>query len=361
MRKSKDQKWIRYEIVRYAHRYGIKPAARAFNTTVKTVRKWYRRWEPGSMKGLEDRRGDHPQKVSKIDPEQKRKTVKLKKKLKSWGAVRIKREFDLTISEKAILKIWKEEGLMKKKRRKHKTKNDLRAVKAKWRLFEQIDVDTKALFDIPEYWEQMRKHNLPRYQYTARDVVSGLQFLGFAEECTLTYATLFAQTIIEHLQKCGVDLHGCRLQTDNGSEFIGAWNAYEPSLFTKTVESVNGFKHHTIPPAAHTYQADVETVHAIIEDEFYEIESFSSKYNFFAKATAYITFFNVARKNSYKNYKTPWEIISERNNNIKPHVAILPAINLQLILKLKFDNLSLRGYDCIPQPSIPLIAAQEFR
>jgi len=28
---------------------------------------------------------------------------------------------------------------------------------------------------------------------------------------------------------------------------------------------------------AHTYQADVETVHRIIEDEFFEIESFSSR------------------------------------------------------------------------------------
>jgi len=350
MRKSKDQKYLRYEMVRYAGQHGIKPAARAFNTTVKTVRKWYRRWEPGSMRGLEDRRGQCSQRVSKIDPEQRRKAIRLKKKLKSWGALRVKREFELKISEKAILKIWKEEGLMKKKRRKHKTKNDLRVVKSKWKLFEQIDIDTKALYDIPEYWPQMRKHKLPRYQYTARDVVSGLQFIGFAEECNLTYATLFAQIIIDHLKKCNVDLHGCRFQTDNGSEFIGAWNAREDSLFTKTVQSAEGLIHHTIPPGAYTYQADVETVHRIIEDEFYEIEPFSSINNFIAKATAYIVYFNVARKNSYKNNKTPWEIIFERNNNIKPEIAVLPAINLPLILKLKFDKPTQRGYDTVQQP-----------
>ena len=48
------------------------------------------------------------------------------------------------MSDKAIRKAWKEEGLLKRKRRKHKTKNDLREIKAKWRLFQQTDVDTTA-------------------------------------------------------------------------------------------------------------------------------------------------------------------------------------------------------------------------
>ena len=177
----------------------------------------------------------------------------MKRKLKSWGALRIKREFNLFVSEKAIRKIWKEEGLLKKRRRKHKTKNDLRKIKAQWRLFEQTDLDTKALYDIPEYWLQMKKHHLPLHQYTAREVVSGLQFIAYGQECSLTYATLFAEIIIGHLKKCGIDLKNCRFQTDNGSEFIGAWSAKEPSAFTKTVESVKGLVHNTIPPGAHLW------------------------------------------------------------------------------------------------------------
>jgi len=42
-----------------------------------------------------------------------------------------------------------------------------------------------------------------------------------------------------------------------------------PSSFTKMVESVPGLLHETIPPGAHTYQADVETAHRLIEDELY--------------------------------------------------------------------------------------------
>ncbi|MDZ7363191.1 MAG: hypothetical protein ONB46_21105 [candidate division KSB1 bacterium] len=61
MRESKDPKYLRCEFVHYAKQHAVKPAARAFGTTAKTVRK----------------------------------------------------------------------------RRKHRTEQDLRAIKAQWRLFEQ--------------------------------------------------------------------------------------------------------------------------------------------------------------------------------------------------------------------------------
>ena len=146
----------------------------------------------------------------------------------------------------------------------------------------------------------MRKHNLPRYQYTARDVVSGMQFLGYADECSLTYATLFADILINHLKECGVDSRNCRVQTDNGVEFVGSWSAGEDSAFTRTVQSTEGLVHHTIPPGAHTYQSDVETAHRLIEDEFYEVERFASRREFSAKAATYLLWFNIARRNGYK-------------------------------------------------------------
>jgi hypothetical protein len=52
----------------------------------------------------------------------------------------------------------------------------------------------------------MKKHHLSQYQYTAREVVSGLQFIAYAQECSLTYANLFAEIIIGHLKKCKIDL-----------------------------------------------------------------------------------------------------------------------------------------------------------
>jgi hypothetical protein len=268
----------------------------------------------------------------------------------------MKREYGLALSEKALRRIWREQGLLKTKRRKHKTKNDLRAVKAAWRLFEQISLDTKDLVDIPELWTAIRLHNLPKVQYTAREVVSGLHFIAYAQERSLACATLFIRLLLDHLQGCGVNFSGCRIQTDNGSEFIGSWSARTDSAFTRTVQAIPGLLHQTIPPGAHTWQADVETVHRLIEDEFYEIESFHSRDDFLAKATTYNLWFNIDRKNSYKYNRTPWDILRARDPTIPPTVSAFPPLFLDELLTSipkgeNVESVSLQGYDVVPYPS----------
>ena len=54
MRISKDKKQQRYQMVIYALKHGIKPAARTYDTTPKTVRKWLRRFKQGSYQALDD-------------------------------------------------------------------------------------------------------------------------------------------------------------------------------------------------------------------------------------------------------------------------------------------------------------------
>lgn len=155
LRQSKDPTYLRFELVRYTREHGVKPAARQFSTTVKTVRKWLRRWQPGSLRGLEDRSRAPLRPRRGITP--LRQAVRLKLRLPSWGALRMKRDFRLPLSEKALRAIWRDEGLLERKRRKHQTKRCLREVKRRWRLFEQVSVDTKDLCDIPELWAQARR------------------------------------------------------------------------------------------------------------------------------------------------------------------------------------------------------------
>jgi hypothetical protein len=58
-------------MVRYARAQGIKPAARYFHTTVRTVRKWLRRWQPGSLAGLHDRSRAPLPPAQQITPQQR--------------------------------------------------------------------------------------------------------------------------------------------------------------------------------------------------------------------------------------------------------------------------------------------------
>lgn len=171
LRQSEDRTYLRFEMIRYAREFGIKAAARQFSTTVKTVRQWLRPWQPGSLQGLQDQsRAPHNPRQG-VTARERRQAISLKQQLPSCGASRIKRDFSLSLSTKALCRIWRAEGLLKRKRRKHRTKQNLREVKRKWRLFEQTCIDTKDLKDIPELWPQIRQHRLPLIQYTAREVV----------------------------------------------------------------------------------------------------------------------------------------------------------------------------------------------
>ena len=169
MRHSKDPNFLRLQMARFAQQHGIKPAAHAFATTPKTVRKWFRRWQAQGYGGLQElsRAPHHP--LRRIRPAQRHRAIQLKRQLPSWGAARLKRDYQLRLSEKALRRIRHQEGLLRRKRRKHRVKRDLRAVKAAWRLWEQIDLDTKDLDDIPQLWPQIRRLGLPLIQHTARE------------------------------------------------------------------------------------------------------------------------------------------------------------------------------------------------
>jgi len=159
--------------------------------------------------------------------------------------------------------------------------------------------DTKDLLDIPEYYLQAKMHHLPMIQYTYREVSCGILFLGFANERSLTHAQLFAIYINHFLKKFKALPENALRQTDNGSEYIGSWNAKEPSAYTRTVESLSGQRHGTIFPGAHRMQSDVETIHNLMEMEFYEIEHFQNRQDFLNKATSYQLFFNLHRPRRY--------------------------------------------------------------
>jgi transposase len=333
-------------------KHGIRETARAFHVSRTTVRKWHRRWLEEGYRGLEAR-SRRPAHAPNATPQKVRKRlVELKHTYNRVGAETIRSIEHLSISPRTMRKIWREEGVSSRKRRKkHQTKQCLREVKRQWKLFQQIDEDTKDLCDIPEYYTQMMRHGLPRVQYTARDVSTGLLYMGFAQERSLAYATLFAQYLNTELQRLGADLSHTVRQTDNGSEYIGAITAKGPSAYTKAIEAVPGQIHSTIPVAAPTFQADVETVHNLGEIEFYEIErDIKDREDFLAKQATYQLFFNLIRTNSYKEHKTPWQLANEKQPALSRQIAMIPPVFIEDLLEMKLENPLRVGHDV---PSTP--------
>jgi predicted nucleotidyltransferase len=90
-----------------------------------------------------------------------------------------------------------------------------------------------------------------------------------------------------------------------------------------------------IPIGQWSWNSDVETVHAIIEREFFDIEVFNSKEHFFRKINNYLFFFNTMRKNSNKKDKTPLDILIEKNKT--PELVHWFAPDLDKLLERKMD------------------------
>jgi transposase len=323
----------RLRLVQFARRHGIKPTARAFTTTVPTVRKWLRRFQQHGPSGLAERsRAPHRQ-ARQTSPELEQQVVALRQQLPTFGARRLIRKFDLPLSHRAWERIWRTQGLMKKRRRKYQRKQDLAHSKAQWALFQQISADTKDLDDIPYYCPQAQQFGLPSVPYTAREVRSGALFGAFAEKRSAAASAVFASRIQQHLHRYGISLRDLVWQTDNGGEFKGDFP-----------KALGDSQHVRIPPAAHTYQSDVETVHRLEEDEFFDLETFSSRSEFLAKVHTYQLYFNLVRPNTHKENQTPWQIIERLAHHSPLELCLLPPVFLDYYLN---DS---GGYDV---PSYP--------
>jgi len=244
----------RLRLVTYARQHGIQKAAREFRPTVRTVRKWLRRYQAQGLKGREElsrapHRGPH-----KVQGQVAQQVLALRRQLPTFSAQRLRRDFDLPVSPRTAYRIWRAHDLVKRRRRKYQKKQDLAAVKATGALFQQISSDTKDLDDLPRYGPQRQAHRLPAIQYTAREVRSGLPFLAFAAHRSAGARALFAQRIQSHLQRCGVDLKFVTWQTDNGGEFIGALQPDGSRSGFPAAGTFFGSQHDRIPPGAPTYQ-----------------------------------------------------------------------------------------------------------
>jgi len=319
---------IRKSIVLEALKNGIKPTAEKYNMSKNSIRLWMRRFQKEGNDGLIDRRNgpnNIPHKTSKIVEKQ---IVAYRSRAPCYGAKRLKYFFDLDASLGAIHRILKDHGLIKRRKRKNQKKNDLRKIKAKYLSFEKLQMDIKYLTDIPPYWEQMTRLKLPKFQYTIRDVKSGMLFLGYADEISVEKSIKMLHYVLSRIRKW----YSKRLivQTDNGVEFSGTTRHYENNYFTQTVASYRAI-HKYIPPGHCNANSDVESIHATIEEEFYNLTNFSSREDFIAKAESYRQFYNLERPNFSKGAKAPWLIAQQdhHNSDIATIIEFINVIDLE--------------------------------
>jgi len=337
-----DNTKIRFEMVKHAKKESITEAARIFNASRPTVYKWIKRYDKYGIGGLyNNSRAPHrvhnktPKHIEDIVVAKRNETGKMSTKT-------LVRDFGVPVSHETARRILHDrkddldEGkkLKSKKKKKKDTRKEMAEIKQKWDAFEQVDIDVKHLNDIPFYYPFMKSLGLPKYQYSARCVSSGVYFTAYSESISIAHSCIFGRLLCEFLKKNGINLRKVRFQYDNGSEFIGAIYAKNYSKFEKLLMSY-GADINRIPIGQWSWNADVETVHAIIEREFFDIEVFNSREHFFRKINNYMFFFNTMRKNSNKKDKTPLDILIEKDKN--PELVNWFVPNLDKLLSKKMD------------------------
>jgi transposase-like protein len=360
-------------VKRFKETQNISLVAREFKTTRKTVRKWVKRFSGaiGSLVNL-SRAPLNP--FRQIEERTRELLIAFRQQYPSLGYDYIhhyllERGCKEIPSKSSVYAIWRKHGLLPKHYKKHEKKKDLRAIKAKYKPFEKIQIDVKELKDIPNYLDQSlalglkkqkelpNRYGLPMYQYTARDIKSGALFVALAYMHNRHTAAIFADRILTHLKGFGITPKS--IQTDNGTEFVNTRDATDArSLFIQVVTRNNQTQHLRIPPGAKTWQSDVESSHWIIEREFYDTVKANSDHNMVMKLRAYQWGFNVMRKNSYKGNQTPWEIISTED---EPQYATLSKSILDFptcILDEKFDAF-IRGGHHVGLPTIRISKQKE--
>jgi len=95
VRQMKNPYSLRLALVEYARQHGIKAAARAFQTTVPTVRKWRRRYLAEGLKGLEARSRAPRSCPHKVRGEREQQVLAQRRQLPTFSAQRLRQEFDL--------------------------------------------------------------------------------------------------------------------------------------------------------------------------------------------------------------------------------------------------------------------------
>jgi transposase-like protein len=319
----------RHHMVMLARKQGIRSTAEYFGVSRNTVRKWLRRYLRDGVTGLQEQsRAPHhiPHKTSAAV---ERRVVRLKQRLRRYGSKRLVRDYAPGCSHGAFERICREHHLTRRRRSRRSRRADLRSLKARFRFGRRTCNDTKHLDDILEYWPQAIRRRLPLFQYSHRDIRTGAMFLGFADELSGTHAAAFTRELLAWYREHGVRLTGAVWHHDGGSEYIGSVTAKKPSAFQLelTAARVRGLQ---IPKT--TYNAEVESIHNTIEFEFFEVERFRDRADFFAKASGYQIWYNCERRNCNRHDQSPLQILRRVAPKVDSRVLLLPALDLDAIL-----------------------------
>lgn len=272
----------RLEMVRFANESSIKAAARFYNCSKNTIKKWCKRYAVYGLNGLLDRsrKPKHsPRRINQEDIDKITSTTKEAKEKKKYITVKnVRKKSKVTAYSDETINRYINKACGKTRNKKHiQSHNGDITWKKKLLPWQLIQIDIKYLTDIDNLKPYFANEDnnfkgiKSKYQITARDVATGCTIVAYCDDKSVTYTTIFLNTILYPFLKQfkGLNLKEVTIQTDNGGEFTNKYrktNGGEPEKSSFTLFIEDKFKkHRTNIPGHPTSDSDVETFHWSIE------------------------------------------------------------------------------------------------
>jgi transposase len=194
--------------------------ARRCHTSPQLVRKWVKRYQQYGEQGLHDLPKTPKRQPRKTDPDIEQRVLQLHQKT-HYGRQRLARHLaqqGIHLSPHTIRHILKRHAPAPTRPRKPRR----RFYPAHWAWesqepFTLIQADVKDIYDKgtlgTERWDHLRKHRLPRYQWTFLESRTRLRLLAFRREMSTRHGMAFLSLAVSWLRLCGVPTERT-IQTD---------------------------------------------------------------------------------------------------------------------------------------------------
>jgi transposase InsO family protein len=250
-------KWIQH----YKKTQNVSKTCRYFGISRTTFYKWYERYKKEGLEGLYDKpKTPKNKRKPTVRNKYKQIIIKIRKKYPTWSKEKIAKylevEKGIKISPSTVYRLLKQTNLIEKIKNKRLEKKRRRKINKK-----RIRKGLKATF--PGEVVQIDVKHLPQkgrtyYQFTAIDKYSRL---SYAKVYATKSSRKAKEFFIEVMEYFGFEIK--KVQTDNGSEFLGEFDRYLEE---------KGIEHYFSYPKSPKTNSNVERVIRSIEEELWLIE-----------------------------------------------------------------------------------------
>ncbi len=322
----------------YQQTGSVRGTARRWHTLPQVVRRWLRCFQAQGQAGLKDR-SRRPHCCPSQTPAEIEGQVIQARQATGYGPRRLARYLadtqGLRLSPHTIRHILRRAGLT----RRYQRRRSLYPACWAWAAsgpFALLQTDVKDILDKKALgtarWHHLRRHHLPRYQWTVCETHTRLRFLAWSHRLSRSHGLAFLLLVGLWLRAHGVQ-DPLAFQTDWGQEFGGDNPDRLADLQQRFLAPLDA-RLVRYPPGRKEYNGRVERSHRADDEEFYRpyLTTVTDTQAFLRLAARWVYFYNLVRPplGAGMNERTPLQALrdSDYQGPDTDTIALFPPLLL---------------------------------